>query len=77
MITDCAAGCGKKVIARPDGKAYLCRPCWRNLFSTLFRVIRSAKEPTLTTATVYIFTGCPDEKAKGHAPPKEDFAART
>ena len=47
MIIDCPARCGRKVIAKADGKAYLCRPCWRKLFQTLFQVIRPAKEPTL------------------------------
>lgn len=47
MITDCAAHCGKKVIAENDNRAYLCRRCWKNLFDILLKVIRSAPEPPL------------------------------
>jgi hypothetical protein len=48
MIIDCPTKCGKKVIAQTDGRAYLCRACWSQLFSTLLQVIRPAKESTLT-----------------------------
>lgn len=54
MIIDCPAKCGKKVIAKADGKAYLCRPCWRKLFATLFEIIRSAPEPMLAAVQTII-----------------------
>lgn len=63
MITDCAADCGKKVTARPDGKAYLCHACWQRLFATLFHIIRPAKTPA--GATVYVFTEGAGEKEEG------------
>ena len=45
MIIECPNGCGRRVVAQADGKAYLCRRCWRQLFSTLLEVIRSGGEP--------------------------------
>lgn len=46
-ITECAAGCGKFVVARQDAKAYLCRGCWSGLFAQLFEIVRSAPEPLI------------------------------
>jgi len=51
MITNCAANCGKKVIAKADGRAYLCKKCWRNLFDVLFKIILPASEPHLQLVT--------------------------
>jgi hypothetical protein len=50
MIINCSGKCGKKIIVPniPDGKAYLCRQCWRALIHTILDLVRVAKEPHLT-----------------------------
>jgi hypothetical protein len=47
MIINCPGKCGRKVIAEPDGKAYLCRQCYKTLIDTLLHIIRPAREPHL------------------------------
>ena len=48
MIIECGGRCGKKIVAEPDGKAYLCKPCWKALIQTLLHIVRPASEPRLT-----------------------------
>lgn len=47
MIVECPGKCGKKVIAQCDGKAYLCKECYKALIDTILHVIRPAQEPHL------------------------------
>jgi hypothetical protein len=47
MITNCAGKCNRKVIAKDDNKAYLCRTCYASLMNLLLDIIRPAKEPHL------------------------------
>jgi hypothetical protein len=48
VIIDCVGKCGRKVIAKPDGKAYLCKTCYASLMNLLLDIIRPAKEPHLS-----------------------------
>lgn len=56
MIVDCGGQCGRKVIAKPDGKAYLCRPCWKALIQTILHIVKPAKEPHLSVVKPTIET---------------------
>ncbi|MCA1605807.1 MAG: hypothetical protein LC775_10115 [Acidobacteria bacterium] len=45
MIVLCAGQCGRHLYAASaDGKIYLCRTCWRALFSVLFNLVGRGTE---------------------------------
>jgi hypothetical protein len=47
VIVDCAGKCGKKVVAKRSGVAYLCKTCWVAYFKVQFKLIQRGQEVTL------------------------------
>lgn len=44
MIIECAGECGRRLCVTADDRIYLCRRCWKALFSVLFRLVRRGRE---------------------------------